>query len=828
MSLMNNKNKNKFQWQSYHRAMTKRGFMLSFQTNLEYALAKDQFTSTKYDKFMALAYSLRDRIVERWIQTQQRYHKENVKRVYYLSLEFLIGRTLKNHVYNLGVEKQIREALHEMGMDLDELCDQEMEAGLGNGGLGRLAACFLESLATLSLPAQGYGIRYDYGIFHQQIVNGYQIEMPDEWLKKGYPWEFCRPEYTKEIKFYGRSECYSDANGRPQYRWVDTQDVLAVPYDMPIVGYKNNVVNTLRLWSARSSEEFDLSYFNEGDYEQAVYKKILTENISKVLYPNDALSQGRELRLKQEYFFTAASIADILRRYKIENSDLTKLSDKAVIQLNDTHPALAIPELMRVFIDEECMEWDQAWNITRKVFDYTNHTLLPEALECWSIDLLKKVLPRHLEIIYEINHRFLEEVDEHFPGDGYKRERMSLIQEGMPKKVRMANLSIIASSRVNGVSQLHTDLLKQRLFPEFNEFYPDKFVSKTNGITHRRWLLVCNQPLSNLITDSIGEQWVYDLMKLKKLESYKDDTAFQERWQDAKLQNKRALSKFVDKTLNISIDPQTMFDVQVKRIHEYKRQLMFALYIFSQYLEIKNNPNATFVPRTFIIGGKAAPGYYMAKLIIKFINSIADMVNSDPVVHPKMKLVFLENYRVTMAEKIMPASNLSEQISTAGMEASGTGNMKFMLNGALTIGTLDGANIEISESVGRDNIFIFGMKANEVQDLQDSGYNPMEYVEHSPVLKEIYNLLIKNYLCPNQIGMFDPILKTLFQSDQYMICADFDSYCQTQARVSELYTQKADWTRKSILNVASSGPFSSDRTIKEYADEIWDLKPLKN
>lgn len=813
-----------FQWKSYHRAMTKRGLMLSFQTNREYTLAKDQYTATTYDNYMALALAFRDRIVERWIKTQQTYHEQNVKRVYYLSMEFLIGRLLGNYVFNLGMEKQTQDALKEMSFDFEETLDQEMDAGLGNGGLGRLAACFLDSMATLGIPAHGYGIRYEYGIFHQQIRDGYQVELPDEWLRKGCPWEFCRPEYSVKIRFYGRVENFKDVNNKITHKWVDTEDVLAVPYDTPIVGYKNNVVNTLRLWSARSTEEFDLSYFNDGDYEQAVYKKIFSENISKVLYPNDGVSQGRELRLKQEYFFTAASIADILRRYKVENNDLTRLHEKAAIQLNDTHPALAVVELMRVLVDEHDMAWETAWDITRKVFAYTNHTLMPEALECWSVELMEKVLPRHLQIIYEINNWFLNEIAKRYPNDQDKLQRMSLIQEHPQKKVRMAYVSIIGSHSVNGVSQLHSDLLKTKLFADFHELYPKKFNNKTNGITQRRWLLNANVQLASLITDSIGEGWLYDLTRIKRVLHYQNDSNFVQRWQQIKLSNKKRLANYISRSMNISVDPQSMFDIQVKRIHEYKRQLMFAFYVISQYLKIKSNPHSFQQPRTFIVGGKAAPGYYMAKLIIKFINSIADIVNSDVEVRSRIKLLFLENYRVTLAEKIIPACNLSEQISTAGMEASGTGNMKFMLNGALTIGTLDGANVEIAQNVGDENIFIFGLKAHEVEQLHQQGYDPLTYVNKSPVLNEIYHMMLKNVFCPNQTGLFDPIIKAVFHHDQYMICADFEAYCQTQNKVDSEFKNQDLWTKKSIINVANCGPFSSDRTIAQYADEIWNVK----
>ncbi|VAX36416.1 Glycogen phosphorylase, partial [hydrothermal vent metagenome] len=592
----------------------------------------------------------------------------------------------------------------------------------------------------------------------------------------------------------------------------------------PIVGYKNDVVNTLRLWSARSSEDFDFDYFNSGDYEQAVYQKIFSENISKVLYPNDSESCGRELRLKQEYFFTAASMADIIRRYKVENNDLTSLFEKMSIQLNDTHPALAVVELMRILIDEYFMDWNKAWSVTQRCFAYTNHTLMPEALECWSVELFEKVLPRHLQLIYEINAYFLKEIKAHFLGDDERIARMSLVQEGEQKRIRMAHLSIIGSHSVNGVSRLHSELLKQTLFKDFYDLYPERFNNKTNGITPRRWLLKANPRLAGLITKSIGNNWITHLEDLKKLEELQEKKAFRQNWQKIKEANKQDLAEYILKTTNIKVDPQSMFNVQIKRIHEYKRQLLFAFYMIAQYLKIKNDPNSFKQPRTFMMAGKAAPGYAMAKLIIKFVNSIGDLINNDPDVSSKIKVIFLENYRVSLAEKIFPASELSEQISTAGTEASGTGNMKFMLNGALTIGTLDGANVEMAEQVGEDDIFIFGLKTHEVEQLKIGGYNPMQYVGQSPVLKEIHKLIKNNFFAPDQQGLFDPILHSIFQIDPYLVCADFDSYCRMQDVVSEKYQDREWWTKKSIINVANAGYFSSDRTIREYAHDIWGVE----
>ena len=807
----------------YHKDMTKNGIRISFVANREYGLAKDKYTATMHDDFMATSIAVRDRIVERWMVTQERYHDENLKRVYYFSMEFLIGRLLGTNIINLGLEKETKEALKELGFDINEIAETGLDAGLGNGGLGRLAACFLDSMATLDIPAHGYGIRFEYGIFNQKIINGYQVERPDEWLRLGNPWEFQRPEYTIKVRFYGRTYVSHDEDGKMRVHWVDTEDVLAMPYDMPVPGYKNDIVNTLRLWSARSSEEFDLSYFNDGDYERAVYNKMLTENISKVLYPNDNVSQGRELRLKQEYFFTAASLADIIRRFKMENKDIRKLSEKAAIQLNDTHPSISIVELMRILIDEEGLGWDTAWEITVNTFAYTNHTIMPEALECWPVSLFEKLLPRHLQIIYEINLRFLEEVAQEFPGDNDRLRRMSLVEEGDVKKIRMAHLAVVGSHSVNGVSELHTNLLETRLFKDFVDIYPKKFNNKTNGVTQRRWLKKANEGLSDLITGAIGDKWVTDLYKLEKLLSFKDDKGFREKWHAVKMSNKKQLADYIFKTNGIAVDPSSMFDVQVKRIHEYKRQLLFSFYVLSQYLKLKADNKADILPRTFIFGGQAAPGYAMAKLTIKFINSIADIVNKDKTIDGKMKVVFLENYNVSLAERIFPASDLSEQISTAGMEASGTGCMKFMMNGALTIGTLDGANVEIADAVGKDNIFIFGLKANEIEDLRYNGYNPNDYVERSQPLKNIIDLVRSNFLSPVEFGLFDPIVYSLTANDHFFVCADFDKYLKTQDIVSEVYSNKTDWVKKSIINVARSGKFSSDRTIADYAKDIWNV-----
>jgi glycogen phosphorylase len=816
--------KNSIEWETIHKTMSVEGLCRAFLSKREYELAKDKYTATLNDDYLSLSLMIRDRVIERWIYTQQQHHKQNVKRVYYLSLEFLIGRLLGSNMQNLGMTDAVHEMATALGLDIERIREAEADAGLGNGGLGRLAACFLDSLATLGIPAMGYGIRYDYGIFHQKICNGYQVESPDAWLVKGNPWELERYEYAVRIKFYGRVNMFTDKKGKLRVQWVDTEDVLAIPYDMPIVGYRNDVVNNLRLWSARSTEEFDLSDFNSGDYEGAVYHKVLSENITKVLYPNDNKQKGKELRLKQEYFFTAAAISDILRRFKAENSDFFILPEKVQIQLNDTHPSLAIVELMRLLVDEENYEWEAAWSICIRTFAYTNHTLMPEALETWPVPLLEKLLPRHMQMIYEINSRFLEFVFVSFPGDVDRRRRMSLIAEGPVKKVRMAFLSIIASHSVNGVSALHSELIKTDLFRDFYELYPERFNNKTNGITQRRWLQIANYGLSDLITESLGsDSWKKDFAQINGLLNFKNDPAFHQKWQKVKATNKNYLAQHIEATTGIVVNPHSIFDVQIKRIHEYKRQLLFALYMIAHYLKIKRNPHNDIVPRTFIVGGKAAPGYYIAKLIIKFITSIAEVVNKDKQIGDAMKVVFLENYRVSLAEKIFPASDLSEQISTAGTEASGTGNMKFMMNGALTIGTVDGANIEIAEAVGNDNIFSFGLRVEQVNELMQKGYAPRDYLKGSSVLKEVITLIESNFFSPNDYNLFKPLLERILLLDQYFVCADFDSYALTQAKVTEEYLKQDVWTEKSIINVAQSVRFSSDRTISDYAKDIWDI-----
>ncbi len=819
-------NGKKANWVKVQKDMSKSGIEYSFWHNLEYRLGKDKYTSTQNDTFMALALTMRDRLIGQWLITQEKFHDRNLKRVYYFSLEFLIGRLLETNIDNLGLWKETMQAMEVLGLDMEELRECEYDAGLGNGGLGRLAACFMDSMATLSIPAHGYGIRYDYGIFRQKIINGNQVEFPDAWLSNGNPWEFERPEYKVKVHLFGRTRMFTDENKKLRVEWVDTNDVLAMPYDIPVPGYKNNIVNTLRLWSARSTEDFDLEYFNDGDYERAVYAKIETETISKVLYPNDNVNRGKYLRLIQEYFFCAASLADIIRRFKTENKDLKKLPDKAAIQLNDTHPAVSIAELMRILVDGEGMEWDDAWYITVNTFAYTNHTVMPEAQEKWPVSIFETLLPRHLEIIYEINRRFLADIAKKFPGDNDILKRVSIIEEGQSRSVRMAHLAVIGSHSINGVSELHTRLLKTDIFKDFYEIFPERFNNKTNGITERRWLHKANPGLSNLITETIGDKWVTDLYETRKLLKFAGDASFRKKWEKAKKENKAALADYIYKNNNIKVNTDSIFDVQVKRIHEYKRQLLFAFYIIAQYLRIKNNPNHDFVPRTCILAGKAAPGYFMAKLIIKFINNIADVVNKDKDVKDKLKVVFLENYRVSLAERIFPASDLSEQISTAGTEASGTGCMKFMLNGALTIGTYDGANIEIADAVGEDNIFIFGLRIEDINKLKKNNYMPQAYIQNSPLLKEAIRLINDNYFSSTERDIFRHITDHLLYSDTFFICADFNEYCAMQDRVAKVYRDKDSWVKKSIINVAKSGRFSSDRTVSEYASDIWGV-PVK-
>ncbi|MBN1153967.1 glycogen/starch/alpha-glucan phosphorylase [candidate division KSB1 bacterium] len=801
---------------------------LSIVNHLEFSLAKDEYSATRHDCYLSTALSVRDRLFERWIETQQTYYEQDAKRIYYISMEFLLGRLLGNSLINLGLYDNVSKALVELGYDLEEIRSLEADAGLGNGGLGRLAACFLDSMATLELPAYGYGLRYEFGIFTQKIVNGYQVEAPDHWLKYGNPWEIERPEYKYTVKFYGRVNQYTDEHGKLQNEWLDTDDVLAIAFDTPVPGYLNNTVNTMRLWSAYSSEEFNLNYFNHGDYEKAVADKIDSETISKLLYPRDEFYRGKELRLKQEYFLVSATIQDIIRRFKkIYQNKFEKFADKVAIQLNDTHPALVIPELMRILVDQEELPWDQAWEITTKTCAYTNHTVLPEALEKWSVDLIQHLLPRHMQIIYEINHRFLENIRVLSQNNISQVQNMSIIEEGKRKLVRMANLAIVGSHSVNGVAQIHTEILKNKVFNDFHRYDPDKINNKTNGITQRRWLKLSNPLLSNFISQRIGDKWITELGKLKELETYADDAHCLKELQQIKRQNKKKLAEFIHHQTGIRLDVDSIFDCQVKRIHEYKRQLLNVLHIVVLYNQLRMNPKKNIVPRSYIFSGKAAPGYTMAKLIIKLITSIGERVNNDESINDKLKVIFLPDYSVTLAQMIIPAADVSEQISIAGFEASGTGNMKFALNGALTVGTLDGANIEIMNEVGEDNIFIFGLKAKEVIKLMETAYDPLLYFNQSSDLRNAINLIVEGEFTPSQPELFRPIIEALlYQGDRFMLLADFDDYVACQSRVNAAYKNSDKWAKMALLNIARMGKFSSDRTIMEYANEIWNVKPV--
>lgn len=803
--------------------MSVEGLKEDFAWHIRYTQAKEMEKATRRDQYTAFAHCVRDRLIERWLETQATYYRKNVKRVYYLSLEFLIGRLLGNNVINLKMERICGEALKDYGIDWNSLRDFEADAGLGNGGLGRLAACFLDSMSTLNLPALGYGIRYDYGIFKQIIVDGQQVEEPDHWLKNGYPWELCRPEYAQVVQYGGHVECVT-RQGIMEWRWVDTEQVIGVPYDLPIVGY-SQAVNTLRLWSAKADDEFHLDDFNKGSYVEAVENKVLAENLTKVLYPNDNMLAGKELRLRQQYFFVACSLQDILHRFRYNNTDWEKLPEKAFIQLNETHPALIIPELMRLLVDREHVDWDVAWSITRSCTGYTNHTILPEALERWSVSMMERLLPRHMQIIYEINARFLKQVAAMWPGDIGRLSRMSIIDEQGGRYVRMANLAIIGSSAVNGVAYLHTEILKNSLFHDFYEMYPTHFSNKTNGITQRRWLLKANPRLSSLISSVVGTGWITNLEELRGLEKYLDDGSFLDAFHNVKQANKLSLATYIRDTVGITVSPDSIFDVQVKRLHEYKRQLLLVLYIIILYNRLTSDPTFDMVPRTFIFAAKAAPGYMMAKLIIRLIHNVADVVNNTPKVRGRIKVVFLPDYRVSLAERIIPAANVSEQISLAGTEASGTGNMKLMLNGALTVGTLDGANVEIREEVGDDNIFIFGLHADEVQRLRPSYCSRSVYLSDPEIAKAL-DMISRNVFSLLAPGLFDPIVKNLLDyNDHYMLLADLRSYIEVQDRVSELYTKPRAWDRKALMNVARSGKFSSDRTVREYVRDIWHISP---
>jgi len=800
----------------------------TFNRHLHFTVVKDRDVASDRDYYSSLAYTVRDHLVGRWIRTHQHQYESDGKRVYYLSMEFYMGRTLANCMINLGIENDVDEALYEMGLNIEELEELEMDAALGNGGLGRLAACFLDSMATLGIPSYGYGLRYDYGIFTQRIKNGFQEEYPDDWLRYGNPWEISRPEFLVPVHFYGK---VIEENG--QKKWIDTDVVYAMPFDTPIPGFNNNVINTLRLWSAKAPDKFNFQLFNAGDYIRAVSEQSLTENITRVLYPNDNFDEGKILRLRQEYFLVSASLQDIIRRFKhsklyangSKQADFKNFPDKAAVQLNDTHPALSVAELMRLLIDEEHLDWSEAFEITQKTIAYTNHTLLPEALERWPLEMFRKLLPRHLDLIQQINDHHLALVQAKWPSDQQRLDRMSIIEKEH-QVVNMGYLSIVGSHAVNGVAQLHSDLLKATLFKDFYELNPEKFQNKTNGITPRRWILLCNPDLSDVIASKIGEGWITDLSQLSQLRNFVDDEQFIRDVQRVKFENKQRLVDMFQQEYGVQINPASMFDVQIKRIHEYKRQLLDCLHVITIYNRIKDNPHAERVPRTVIFGGKAAPGYLTAKLIIKLICNVARVVNNDPIVGDRLKVIFLENYRVSLAEKIIPAIDLSEQISLAGLEASGTGNMKMMLNGALTIGTLDGANVEMDEEVGRENIFIFGMTVDDVEALRKKGYKSKEFYEREPELKRALDQIRDGVFSPEDPNLFADIIKHLLDwNDHYMLLADYAEYIKAQERVDELFKNQKEWTKKCILNIAASGKFSSDRTISQYATEIWGVTP---
>lgn len=808
--------------------MDAKSIVADFRHYLSHTLGRDRHTKHTHYLYEALVMVLRDRLWERWKNTRYAYEEDSgVRRAYYLSMEFLMGRALSNAMLNLGLTDEVSKALYEMGIALEELVECENDAGLGNGGLGRLAACFMDSCATLRLPVVGYGIRYAYGMFRQRVENGHQVEEPDQWLRSGNIWELERREYAQRIKFGGRTEGYLQADGEMGWRWLDTNDVLAIPYDVPIPGYHNGTVNTLRLWSAAATDEFDFNDFNSGSYTEAVGAKNMAENITMVLYPNDATENGKELRLRQQYFLASASIQDVLRQWvRIHGEDFKDFAAKNCFQLNDTHPTISVAELMRLLLDEHHVKWDDAWAITSKVMAYTNHTLLPEALERWPVRMLRQMLPRILDVIYEINARFLAEVARRWPGDIDRQRRMSLIEEGYEQQVRMAYLAIVGSISVNGVAALHSELLKQGLFHDFYEMWPERFNNKTNGVTQRRWLAHCNPGLNTLVTQTIGPAWATNLDELRKLAPFAEQPAFRAKWQAMRQENKARLAQLIEEDCGVVFNTSAMFDVQVKRMHEYKRQLLNVLHVIHLYDRIKRGDVANWVPRCVLIGGKSAPGYYMAKLIIKLVNNVAKVINSDPMVGDKLKVAFLPNYRVTAMEIISPGTDLSEQISTAGKEASGTGNMKFMMNGAVTIGTLDGANIEIREECGDENFFLFGLTAQQVEERRQN-YNPAAIVNGDSDISRVMQLLESAHFNQFEHGIFDPILHAVMSPhDPWLTIADFRGFIDAQKQAADAYRDQERWTRMSILNTAYSGKFSTDRTMLEYNREIWKLTPL--
>jgi starch phosphorylase len=812
---------------SIRTGLTSEEIKQDFRENLRCGLGRADRFATRYDEYYALALTVRDRVLQRAVESMETYGGTNARRVAYLSAEYLPGPHLANNLLNLGITEATREALRSLDIDLDEIIAQEEEPGLGNGGLGRLASCFMDSLASVEVPAIGYGIRYEFGIFDQVIRDGWQCEITDKWLRCGNPWELARSEIAYPVKFGGRSETYTDEDGRSRVRWIPETEVKGIAYDTPITGYHVGTCNILRLWKAEAVDSFDFAAFNHGDYYRAVQDKMVSENITKVLYPNDEVAAGKELRLKQQFFFSTCSLQDMLRIHTLLGGTPETFHEKWAVQLNDTHPAIAVAELMRLLVDEQALDWDKAWKITCATFAYTNHTLLPEALEKWSVGLFHALLPRHLEIIYEINRRFLDDVRAKFPGDDAGIARLSLIDESGPRYVRMANLATVGSHRINGVAQLHSELLKQTVMRDFAELWPEKFCNVTNGVTPRRFVALSNPGLTKLITDSIGDGWLQDLSRLRRLEPLADDPKFQKQWRDVKLANKSRLAALIKERTDIDVDPQSLFDIQVKRIHEYKRQHLAALHILSLYLRLKRDPKADVPARTFMFGGKAAPGYFMAKRIIKLINSIGDIVNADRDVCDRLKVVYFPDFNVKNAQFVYPAADLSEQISTAGKEASGTGNMKFAMNGALTIGTLDGANVEIREEVGDENFFLFGLTAEEVEKVKTGGHRPRDYYEKNSALREVIDFIASGALGRGDRELFRPIVENLLDDDPFLLLADYRSYIDAQERVSALWRKPKAWTRCSILNTARMGKFSSDRSIRDYCNRVWNIKPAE-
>ena len=806
--------------------LSKEALKRAFLDNLYYVQGKFPALATKHDYYMALAYTVRDRLLQRWISTASTYTRKGSRTVAYFSAEFLLGPHLLNNLINLGIEQPVREAIRDLGQSFEALVGQEQEPGLGNGGLGRLAACYLDSMATLEIPSLGYGIRYEFGIFAQSLVDGWQVEQTDKWLRNGNPWELPRPEWSVEVKFGGHTERFTDQHGRQHVRWVPGRRVMGIPYDTPILGYRNNTCNTLRLWRAEAPESFDVGVFNRGDYYGAVQQKVVSENISKVLYPNDEQAQGKELRLEQQFFFVSCSLQDMLRIMRGQKIPPERFHEKFAVQLNDTHPAIAIAELMRLLVDEHGMSWNQAWSVTTQCFGYTNHTLLPEALERWPLALIARVLPRHVEIVYEINARYLDQVRHRFYCDDERLARMSIIDESGERYMRMAHLACVGSHAINGVAALHSELLKQDVLADFHALWPEKFHNVTNGVTPRRWIALANPRLTHFFCGLIGDGWLRDLEQLRRIECYSEDAGFRREWRFIKRACKEDLAQYVRRITGISIDPESLFDVQVKRIHEYKRQHLNVLHIIALYHRIKSDPGAHIQPRTFIFGGKAAPGYRFAKLMIKLINSVGEVINRDPAVADSLKVVFLPNYNVANGQRVYPAAELSEQISTAGKEASGTGNMKFSMNGALTIGTLDGANVEIREQVGAENFFLFGLSAEEVKASWANGYDPGAIYRGNEELRAVIDLIRAGYFSRGDRELFLPIVNSLLHDDHYRLLADFQPYVDCQANVGAVYADRDRWTRMSIANVARMGTFSSDRSIRDYCASIWHVDPV--